>query len=161
MNKTSYFSGTVALGFGGYFLLQQYQLSPFDNFYTWPTLLVIIGLGFLINGYLGKEYEMILPGVILTGIGFHFHVANRLEVWPNYIGIFLLLIAVGLLLKNIKTGNGLFQGILFLVSSILLLFLDKIQSWSAHYINNLSIIEKGWPYLLIVAGVYLLIAKRK
>ncbi|MBS4216980.1 hypothetical protein KHA96_01485 [Bacillus sp. FJAT-49711] len=161
MKKTSYLSGVTLIGFGIYFLFQQYHFSPFQGFYTWPTLLVIVGIGFLANGYFGKDYESILPGVILTGLGFHFHIANKLEAWPDHVGIFLLLIAVGLLLKYVKTGTGLFQGLLFLTISAILLFFERLVDWSANKGHNIASISNFQPYFFIIVGAYLLFIKRK
>lgn len=159
--KKSYFTGTILLGFGLYYLLYQYQLTPFPNFYSWPTLILIIGLGFLSTGYLGKEYEAILPGVFLTGIGLHFHISHYLEVWPDITGVLILLIALGTLLRYLKTGSGLSQGIIFLIVAILLLFLDRIKQWAVVEGLNLSLITKGWPYILIICGIYFLYSSRK
>ena len=105
LKKKSVLSGVIFIGFGVYFLLQQYNIHPFTDFHTWPTLLLIVGLGFIAQGYGGKDYDNILPGVVLTGLGIHFHVVNKLAVWPDHTGVFLLVIALGLLLKYVKTGN--------------------------------------------------------
>ncbi|HLU23153.1 LiaI-LiaF-like domain-containing protein [Lederbergia graminis] len=161
MKKKSYLTGCIFLSFGIYFLLQHYHISLFQGFYTWPTLLIIIGLGFLVNGYVGKDYDSILPGVILTGIGIHFHITNNLPVWPEHSGIFLLLIALGLLLRYVKTGSGLFSGILFLTAAILLLFFDKIVTWANNFGYNLSFLHNIMPLIFIGIGIYLIYSKKK
>ena len=157
MKKPPYLlSGIILFRFGIYFLLQQYQFSLFNGFYSWPTLFLIVGIAFLINGYGGKDYSFIFPGVLFTGIGIHFHIAQQLGGTIDFPGIFLLLISIGLLLSYIKTGNGLFQGILFLAISLLLLFFDKLKEWLLHSGHKLVWIDQAWPYLLIVFGLYFL-----
>ncbi|MCJ8007009.1 hypothetical protein ACFFF5_00175 [Lederbergia wuyishanensis] len=160
MKKKSYLSGVILIGFGIYFLFQQYHFSLFEGFYSWSTLLFIVGLGFLANGYLGKAYESILPGVVLTGLGLHFHIANKLDTWPDHSGIFLLLVALGILLTYVKTGTNLFQGIIFLAMATLLLFFDRLLVWANQQGHNLSSISQFWPFLFIILGAYFLFFKK-
>ncbi len=161
MKKKSVLSGVVFIGFGLYFLSQQYNIHPFKDFHTWPTLLLIVGIGFIAQGYSRKDYDNILPGVVLTGIGIHFHVINHLAVWPDHAGIFLLVIALGLLLKYVKTGIGLLQGILFLAAAILLLFFDRLANWAALQGRDIAMFSNFWPIIFIVLGAYFLFSRNK
>ncbi|GIN55944.1 LiaI-LiaF-like domain-containing protein [Lederbergia ruris] len=157
MKKPPYLlSGMILFGFGIYFLLQYYHFSLFHGFYSWPTLFVIVGIAFLINGYAGKDYPFIFPGVLLTGMGIHFHIAQQLDTTIDISGIFLLLISIGLLLTYVKTGNGLFQGILFLAISLFLLFIDKLKEWMLNNGHSIAWMDQAWPYLLMVFGLYFL-----
>jgi hypothetical protein len=153
------FPGIILIGFGAYFFLQQTQINLFKEFYTWPTLLIIVGVAFLGQAYLAKDFEAILPGVILLGFGVHFHVVNKFAIWPDHIGAFILIIALGFLLRYQKLGTGLFQGLLFLVLAGLLLFYDKIVSWLGLIENSVSLAWKFWPAVLILVGIYLLFKK--
>lgn len=161
MKKQRLFSGIILIGFGAYFLLQQLNLSAVQPFLIWPTLLIIIGLAFLFEGYGAKDNHSILPGVILTGFGLHFHMVDRLAVWPDNVGIFILIIALGLLLQSLKTGVGFFQGILFLILAFLYLFYDRVIGWFDLLGNGVASAWKFWPALLILFGIYLLFIKRK
>lgn len=160
MRNQRLFPGMILLGFGSYFFLQQIQIPTLQPFYTWPTLLIIVGAAFLIQGYGAKDYEAILPGVILAGFGLHFHIVNRLDIWPDHIGSFILIIALGFLLRYLKTGAGLFQGFLFLILAILLLFYDSILGWLGILQSSVSSVWRFWPLLMIAAGLFFLI-KRK
>lgn len=102
-----------------------------------------------------------MPGVILVGFGLHFHLAGKIAIWPDNIGVFVLIIAIGFLLRSQKTGDGTFYGLLFLVLSILLLFSDKAMEWFGLVENNVSSLINFWPAVLVVIGVYLLFAKRR
>lgn len=159
MKNQRIFPGIILIGFGAYFYLQQTQLNLFKEFYTWPTLLIIVGVAFLGQAYIANEFEAILPGTILLGFGVHFHVVNKLALWPDHIGAFILIIALGFLLRYQKLGTGLFQGLLFLALAGLLLFYDKIASWFGLIENGVSLAWKFWPAVLIVIGVYLLFKK--
>ncbi|WP_456273850.1 LiaI-LiaF-like domain-containing protein [Bacillus sp. AK031] len=154
------FPGMILIGFGIYFYLEQSNVTIFREFYTWPTLLIIVGAAFLAQGYKGKDYESILPGTILTGFGLHFHVTKMAALWPDHIGIFILIISLGFLLRYQRTGNGLFQGVLFLILAIILLFYDKVLIWLGFLQGGVNMIREFWPLIIVLIGVYLLM-KRK
>lgn len=162
MKNQQIFPGIILIGFGAYFFLQQSGISLFQNFFTWPTLIIIVGIAFLAQGYLAKEYESILPGVILLGFGLHFHIAGRLSFWPdNSIGPFILILSLGFFLRFVKTGTGLFQALLFFIWAVLLLFFDKITGYFGLVQSGISQIFKYWPALVIVIGIYFLMKKKK
>lgn len=139
----------------------QYNVQLIADLYTWPTLLTIVGIGFLAQAYGLKQYEFIFPGIILAGLGIHFHVAQKLEIWPDHVGVFLLIVSLGLLLTYVKTGTGLLQGILFLCVAVLTLFFDRLEEWALQQNYDLSLVSNLWPFLFIAIGLYLLISKRK
>jgi hypothetical protein len=161
MKNQRIFPGIILIGFGGYFLLQQMGLSIFQQF-SWSTILMIIGIAFLGQGYGAKDYEAILPGVIMFGIGLHFQLLNVVTFWPhNTLGMTILIISFGFFLRFQKVNNGLFQAFLFLIVAALLLFYDKIASYFGLLQNGMSIVWKFWPALLIVIGIYFLLKKKK
>ncbi|MBN6887892.1 putative membrane protein [Cytobacillus horneckiae] len=161
MKKQRIFPGVVLIGFGLYFLLQQANIESLKPFFTWPTLLLILGLAFLFQAYIGRDYDAILPGVVLAGFGLHFLIVHRLAIWPDHIGIFILIISLGFLLRHLKTGNGLFQGMLFLLLAVMLLFYDKIFSSLGEFGKSVSYIWNFWPILFILIGFYFLISKKR
>jgi hypothetical protein len=153
------FPAIILIGFGAYFFLQQTQINMIKEFYTWPTLLAIVGIAFLGQAYIARDFEAILPGTILLGFGIHFHVVHKLSVWPDHIGTFILIIALGFLLRYQKVGSGLFQGLLFLLLAVLLLFYDKIVGWFGLLESGVSLAWKFWPAVLILVGLFLLFNK--
>lgn len=161
MVKKGMFTGVIFLGFGLYFLLQQYDIQLFKGLYAWPTLILIVGLGFLAQGYLTKDHEAILPGAVITGMGVHFHVVNKLDMWQDHAGVFLLVVAVGILLTYVKTGAGLIMGLLFLVAASLLLFFDRLTNWAVEHGHDISLISNFWPFFFIAAGAYFIFSQRK
>jgi hypothetical protein len=162
MKNQRIFPGVILIGFGAYFLMQQMGITMFQAFFTWPTLLIIVGLAFLGQGYAAKDHEAILPGVIMAGFGLHFHLVNRITIWPhNTIGMLILIISIGFFLRFQKTSNGLFQAFLFLLIAVLLLFYDKIAGYLGLLQNGLSTVWKFWPALLIIIGIYFLLKRKK
>ncbi|WP_445738832.1 LiaI-LiaF-like domain-containing protein [Niallia sp. FSL R7-0271] len=162
-NMKSYklFTGVVLVGFGLYFLLNEINMSPFPDFYSWPTLLIIVGLAFLCQGFIGKDHGSILPGVILTGFGLHFHLVNKLAIWPDDTGTFLLIIALGFILFNQRAGSGLVNGVLFLLLAGLLLFYEEIVASITFIHIGESTLKFFTPLLFLLIGGYFLLSKRK
>jgi hypothetical protein len=162
MKNQRIFPGIILIGFGTYFLLQQTGITIFQQFFTWPTLLIIVGIAFLGQGYSAKEHEAILPGVIMAGFGLHFHLVGKVSFWPiNTIGMLILIISVGFFLRFQKTNSGLFQAFLFFILAFLLLFHEKITAYFDLLQNGMSFVWKFWPALLIVVGIYFLLKKKK
>lgn len=161
MAKKGLFSGAVFLGFGFYFLLKQYDVAFFKPFLNWPTLLVIVGLGFLLQGYIKGEHAAILPGTVIAGIGLHFHIIEQLDSWQDPAGVFLLLISIGLLLTYVKSGEGIAAGLIFLSASAIVLFFDRIVDWASAEGLDVSLLDRFWPFLYLAAGAYFIILQRK
>lgn len=161
MKRKRFFPGIVLIGFGVYFFLQQMQISLFEGFFSWPTLLFIIGVAFLFQAYGTKDDGAILPGVILTGFAVHFHVAGRMEFWPDHIGALLLIISLGFLLQYQKTGEGLLQALLFLIISSLFLFYEQVVNWVGLLESKISAAEKFWPLAMMALGAYFLLTRKR
>lgn len=162
MKNQRIFPGIILIGFGAYFLLQQLGITIFSAFFTWPTLLMIVGVAFLGQGYSAGDSEAVLPGVIMTGFGLHFHLVGNVSFWPaNNIGMLILIISIGFFLRFQKTNSGLFQAFLFLIIAVLLLFYDKVTAYFGLLQNGMSFIWKFWPVLLIVVGIYFLLKRKK
>ncbi|WP_071460287.1 LiaI-LiaF-like domain-containing protein [Bacillus massilinigeriensis] len=160
MKKQQIFPAAIFVGFGLYLLLQQKDVPFFSSFQSWPSLLAIVGIGFLLQGYKGKDSDAILPGTIFLGLGIHFGLSVRMDVWPDHAGAFLLIIALGFLLRYQKTGTGMPNGLLFLLISALLLFKDKIPAIIPGS-NAASVIGELWPIIFIAIGALLFITGGK
>jgi hypothetical protein len=161
VKNQQYFAGMILFGFGGYFLLQHTNIAFFQQFSGWPTLMMIIGVAMLWQGYKGREYELIFPGVIVFGFGLHFHVVTNFHLWPDEIGVFLLIVALAFILKYQKTGSGLAQGLLFAAISGMLLFQNRILAWFGTLESQTSLLFEYWPIVLIGFGAYMLFKKKR
>ncbi|KAB8134711.1 hypothetical protein F9U64_11270 [Gracilibacillus oryzae] len=150
----------LLIGIGLFFLLRELQLPILTDFYSWPTLLILIGAAFLINSFSGKEEKSIFPGVVLLGLGIHFHGLNHYSFWIDHWGMYTLIISIAFLLRFAKTKQGIIPGIVLLAISIFAMFVDNQPGWFVWIHELMSWIEKFWPVVLIGLGAYLLI-KRK
>ncbi|MET3697360.1 hypothetical protein SAMN05877753_105268 [Bacillus oleivorans] len=158
--KNRIFPGILLLGFGCYFFIDDW-IPGWGFLQSWPTLLAIIGLAFLGQAYIGKDYESIIPGVIFTGIGIHFHVVSQLALWASHFGVFVLVIALGFLLYYQKKGDGLAVGLSFLILAVFLLFSDKVATGIGVLESSIAFIQRFWPLVFIIFGLVLLFFKRK
>jgi hypothetical protein len=51
MKNQRIFPGIILIGFGVFFFWQQAKISLFAEFISWPSLLMIVGIAFLCQGY--------------------------------------------------------------------------------------------------------------
>ena len=56
MKKQRIFPGIILLDLE-FIFLEHAKISFFSEFMTWPTLIMIVGIAFLCQGYGGKDYE--------------------------------------------------------------------------------------------------------
>jgi hypothetical protein len=160
MKNQRYFLGILLIGFGCYFLLQHTEIEFLKQLSGWPTLMMIVGGAMLWQGYAGGEHELIFPGVILFGFGLHFHVVTHLHIWPDHIGIFILIVALAFILKHQMTGGGIGQGLLFLGIAAILLFQDRLTGWIGTIESNGALILEYWPIFLVAIGVLFFMKQR-
>ena len=160
MKSNSFFSAIILIGFGLYFLLAQLNVAIVQTFLYWPTLLCIIGLAFLLQFFKSKNYELILPGTILFGLGIHFHAVLSFGLWQNELGIILFIVSLGLLLQSLKSRNGLVVSLLMFFLSMFLVFNESVISLLATLGISLSVSFSLWPFLLIAVGILLLFMKK-
>ncbi|WP_342039395.1 LiaI-LiaF-like domain-containing protein [Gracilibacillus kekensis] len=156
-------NGLVAfllIGIGLFFLLRELRLPILTDFYSWPTLLILIGAAFLIYSFSSKDFKNVFPGVVLLGLGIHFHGLTHYSFWIDHWGMYTFIVAIAFLIRAIKTKKGSIPGIILLIISIFAIFVENQPGWFG-WINQIMYwIERFWPVLLIGLGVYLLLKKK-
>lgn len=163
MKKQQIFPGVLFVGVACYLFLNETNNDFLTSFYHWSSLMIIIGIAFLLQAYVGKEYEAILPGVLMFGIGLHFHVIHQLNIqqWPGHIEIFMLIFAAGFLLRYLKLKKGLFEGCLFLVIALIMLFDQPIIQTFPVLQTSIEFIWRFWPFIFLALGGFFLFYKRR
>lgn len=158
MKRQGVFPGVLLIGVGVVFLLQNYKI-PFKNeIFSWPSILLIIGLAFLFQAFIGKDYHSIFTGFLLVGLGVHFHGLQMFSFWPDHWAMFTIIIGLAFLFRYSKTKkDGLVPGIFLLLISLIAFiyegFIDLFGSLFT-YVENL------WPVALIGVGIYLLFFRK-
>ncbi len=160
MKSHNLFSGVILIGFGLYYLMERFNIALLQDLHTWPTLLCITGIAFFVQAYKAKHYDSILPGVIFFGFGVHFHVITTYHLWSNNIGVFILIISLGLLLQSNKTRSGYLPGIVLLFVSLFLLFNDKLLEILGFVQTEIISTFSLWAIILIGLGSILLFIKK-
>ena len=156
MKQQHILSAYILIGLGVYFLIEQLELALFAKFYSWPTFLIIIGIVFLIYSYTTKEYNNIFTGVLLLGLGIHFHGLENYDFWFDHWSIFALIIGLAYLFRFFKTKRGLIPAGVLIGIAVLMIFSVSLPSWFEWIYGVADFIETFWPVALIVVGVYLL-----
>lgn len=160
MKKQNIFLGFLLIGIGAYFLLRQLQVPLLTNFYSWQTILIVIGLAYLLQSYISKDYKNLFPGVIIFGLGIHFHGLEHYTFWVDHWGMYPLIIAIAFLIRFQKTRSGLFPGLLLLAISLFAIFTSNKPGWFTWIDQTVGILEKFWPLVLIVVGAFMLFRKK-
>lgn len=146
----------ILIGIGLFFLVRELKVPIFTDFYSWQTLLIIIGSAFLIYSYQSKNYQHIFTGTLILGIGIHLHGVEHYSFWIDHWGIYVIILGLAFLLRSIKIKSGFFLGFLFLGIGGLAVFSEQFNRYF-HWMNDLShFIERFWPILLILLGIVLL-----
>lgn len=156
MKKQNALLAYILIGIGVFFLLRELRLPIFTNFYSWQTLLIIVGLAILIYSYRSHSYENIFIGVLIFGVGIHLHGKVNYGFWIDHWAIYIVIIGLAFMLRYLKTKSGLLPGVIFLAIGFVLLFSDRFNIYFTWVNDIFVLIERFWPLLLIILGFVLL-----
>lgn len=160
MRKTNDLTAYILIGVGLYFLLPHLNIPFLSNLSTWPSLLIILGVSLLIHSYLSRDYPKVFPGVILTGLGIHFHAVTIYPAWIDHWSVYVIIIGLAFLIRFQKTKGGLYPGLILLFIGLFMLFSVANQGIPDSIDRIVDLVEAYWPIGLIIFGIYLLFKKR-
>lgn len=152
MKKQNPLLAYILIGIGVFFLLRELKIPIFTDFYSWQTLLIIVGGAFLIHSYRSHAYEHIFTGILILGIGIHLHGVQHYSFWIDHWGVYLVILGLAFLFRFFKSKAGLLPGTLFLVMGILLIYSQQFNQYFYWISDLLALIENFWPILLIALG---------
>ena len=161
MKKQSMFFGVLLVGFGIFFLLNELHMSIAAKVYTWPVLLILIGVALLTESALSQDHSNLLASYILITLGIHFYVSEQIPFWPTNISMVVFMVAISFLLSARKAQSGFFQGGTLLIIAILMMFSDRLKLFLPKVEDGVNYLTTFWPILLLLVGLYLLFFKRK
>lgn len=156
MKKQHSIGAYILIGIGVFFLLRQLKIPILTNFYSWQTIVIIIGLALLIHSYKTKSYQNIFSGTVILGIGIHFHGLEHYAFWIDHWAVYILIIGLAFLIRYMKTKDGFLYGILLTGLAILLLFPVQLPNWLSWVYTLFDFVERFWAVILIIIGIYLL-----
>jgi len=160
MKKQNKFFGYLLIAIGVFYLLHHLDFAILQNYYSWPTLLAIIGVVFLIHSYSEKEYQHIFTGTLLVGLGIHFHGLERYDFWLDHWSVFTLIVGIALLMRFLKTKKELLLSCILIGISVIMIFSISLPDWFDWIYDVVYFLETFWPITLIVIGVYYLRFKK-
>ncbi len=146
----------------GLFLLA-WQIIPdqfkalFGDWFSWPMIIIGVGLFFLLAAALSGIGPLSIPGCIVGGIGFLLAWQNATGNWESWAYIWPLIpgfVGLGLFISSLidQESRALRSVGLVMMMVAALVF---IVFWSFFDYNlNAGII---WPVVLIIVGIYMLL----
>lgn len=158
--KRQIFPGIVLIGFGLYFFLQKFTTPIPVYVFSWPTILLIVGVALLIQAYRGGEFQLIVPGVLLVGLGVHFHLAQQRNIQFDLIGVIILFLALGFFLAAKKTKSSAIYSWIFVGVALIQLFNAKLFSFLQLTPEQIDSFQSLWPIILIIIGSFLFFFKK-
>ncbi|WP_164668461.1 LiaI-LiaF-like domain-containing protein [Virgibacillus doumboii] len=159
MKRQNSFAAYILIGIGVYFLLRELKIPIITDFYSWPTLLIIIGLALLIHSYTSKDYQHLFSGTIVLGLGIHFHGLSHYGFWIDHWAVYPMIVGIAFIVRGLRTKKGFLAGVLVTVISILLIFSVRLPATFSWIYDLTALLERFWPLILIGIGIYWL--KRK
>lgn len=160
MKRQNSFAAYILIGIGVYFLLRELKIPIITDFYSWPTLLIIIGLALLIHSYTSKDYQHLFSGTIVLGLGIHFHGIEHYVFWIDHWAIYPLIVGIAFIVRAIRTKKGFFPGILLTGLSIIMIFSVQLPATFNWIYDITAFLERFWPIILIGIGIYWLKKKK-
>jgi hypothetical protein len=151
LKRPALLPGLILLGLGVYFLLKQLNIVEQGHILSWPLILIIIGLSFMICSFSGWDRMLILPGGILLALGVHFLGLHAWSFWPTHWSLFPGAVGIGFVLVYIRTKE-----VSFLIPAGVLLALPTVF----YVFDGLHMLQEWWPVVLILVGVFLLFRRR-
>jgi hypothetical protein len=156
-HRRPYIFGWIIVIIGALLLLNHWFTIELD----WTSVLMVIGIAFLVAGLLKRDHGTVFPGMLCLLLGLLFYLkANHViwipwgELWP----VIILCIGVAFLIQFIvdpKRKGGLLPGLVLLAVGFLFLFTPFCWFDIIYWIGKL------WPVLLILVGLYLIFKSEK
>lgn len=151
--------GVVLILFGLVFLAIK-MIPGLSNFlkvdYSWPWIVIGVGVFLLIFGLLAGAPGMAVPACIVGGVGGILYWQNITGRWDTWSFIWALIpgfVGLGLIVSALIGGErGSFGPGLRLVSISVILFLVF-----GSFLGGLDLLGPYWPVLLILAGLFILL----
>jgi hypothetical protein len=147
--------GIVLILIGAWMLLVQF-VPALRGWFSWPTIIIGVGLLLFVLGVFLGEHEMAIPGCIVGGVGGILYWQNATGRWESWSYVWALIpgfagigtVISGLLGRDTEqVRGGLWT---MLVSAVLFVIFGSV-------FGAIGVLGQYWPVLLIVVGVIALV----
>ena len=150
------FGGVILILLGVLFLASEIYPDIF-NFWSWPFILIGLGVLFLLWALITINGGLAIPGMILSGLGGIFYYQEVTQDWESWAYVWALIpgfVGLGILLSGLidkKFKQNLSGGVTLILISAILFFAFGTQ------FGLQPAITVYWPVLLIALGAVALI----
>jgi hypothetical protein len=147
--------GAVLIIVGAWLLIVQF-IPALRGWFSWPTIIIAVGLLLFLLGLFLGEYGMAIPGCIVGGIGGILFWQNTTGNWESWSYIWALIpgfAGTGTLIAGLlgRDGGQVRGGLwTMLVSAVLFVVFGSL-------LGAIGVLGQYWPVLLIVLGLFALI----
>lgn len=158
MNKqrrTSILGGSILILVG--VILLTFQLLPgFNLQFSWPWMVIAVGLFLFTLGAAVGEPGLAVPATIVGGIGGILSYQQATNNWASWSYAWTLIpgfVGLGIILMNLLGGkekDSMKEGLTLLLISLVMLAVF------GSFFGALGIVGKYWPVLLILLGLVLM-----
>jgi hypothetical protein len=161
--RSALVGGVVLILLGILFLAGQVMpgLWSWVNEFSWPLIVVGVGVFLLIIGVLANAPGMAVPACIVGGIGVLLFWQNRTGNWESWAYAWALIpgfVGVGTVLMGLWEGKWpVIRGGLWLMLISAILFVIFGALLGGLFVQSWGFIGKWWPVALILLGVLSLI----
>lgn len=149
----------LCIGIGIFLLLRELRIPFFVDLYSWQSFPIVIGIGIIIHSYTTKTYQNLFIGTLLFGIGIHLHGVKHYSFWIDDWSVYFIIIGLAFIIRYTKTKKGFFLGLFSILLGLLFLFSEQLSIYTSWLEPIVSLLERFWPVLLILLGMFML--KRK
>jgi hypothetical protein len=152
--------GVLLILIGALFLLAQFipgLQNLLNTQFTWPLIVVGVGLFLFVFGVLVGAPGMAVPAAIVGGIGGILYWQNLTGNWESWAYAWTLIpgfVGVGVLLTGLlgeRTRNNLESASWLIIISLVLFFIF------GSFFGSIGLFGQYWPVLLILLGFLLLL----
>jgi hypothetical protein len=157
--KRHYTLGIILLILGVFFLTERMSLIEF----TWPLILLVIGIVSLVEAWLSRRSEGIFAGILMTFLGLIF-MADGLNWITGGVSRNWPLVALALSLSFLISAAFVKEGKKHWIPGFVLLAIGGLFLIAEYGLARRGLMTnflEWWPFTLFVVGIWLLLRKPK
>lgn len=152
LKQTSFLAGLSLIAFSSYVLLMKTSLQVFTN-QPIATLFLIIGIVFLLMGYLKKGHSVyIAPSILVVGLSLYFILKEKVAILPDIYPYSLLILALALLIQTVHSKGSFIAPLIVTVTALVTLFFQSIVK----VFPMIGQVSDWWVFIVAGIGVLLI-----
>jgi len=154
-------AGLVLILFGGWLMAVQFEPLRGLGLFSWPLIIIGVGIFFLVLGLLSREPGMAVPACIIGGVGGLLYYQSATGDWASWMYAWTLVpgfVGVGLVVADLFSEGpwallraGAWLALISLTLFVLVGTILGALSWPAVY---WPVVIIGWGLILLVRSLF-------